>query len=384
MASLYSLTYPLTVLIVLYDSLYGQSSAPGGSCGETLSTRMDRHVFHKHRFSSRVFESRAINTPLECYVNCMKSCRCLSYNICNGGKLCELNFETKASNASLYKQHEECDYYEYEFSKQSPSGECFDPCCTTSSTCLNGGRCQASCMKNNKRFNCDCPDGYGGDNCDIVHTSCASYIQSSDKTPGPRTIHGPNNQIFSVFCHFATEYAMTLVMSYSRINYSIYKTQGLGNDFPRNEDALNWGDYRLSLPRMKGIRDDGSTHWIFTCTYPERGVSDVDYLRSKFSETDIITFKPSGKTCKKKVEYVNIRGKSCEDCSVPFAQTDTKTFSVSGSDIDCGGLTGLNQPRCSPSLYVKYFGFYNCRTDTHKCSEKDDSTTQLWFAHYIG
>ena len=47
----------------------------------------------------------------------MENCRCLSYNVCNGGKLCELNSENKENNISLYEQSDECDYYEYEFKK---------------------------------------------------------------------------------------------------------------------------------------------------------------------------------------------------------------------------------------------------------------------------
>ena len=56
--------------------------------------------------------------PLECYINCMKNCRCASYNICNGGELCELNSEKKENNASLYEQSDECDYHEYQFIKK--------------------------------------------------------------------------------------------------------------------------------------------------------------------------------------------------------------------------------------------------------------------------
>ena len=120
MAGLFAVIFPLKALIIFCHSFIvnGQSLAATSNCGETFSTRMDQHVFPGHRFGSRIIESRTISSPLECYVNCMKNCRCLSYNICNGGKLCELNSETKASDASLYEQHDGCDYHEYGFSKQ--------------------------------------------------------------------------------------------------------------------------------------------------------------------------------------------------------------------------------------------------------------------------
>ncbi len=94
-----------------------RSFADANNCGETFSTRMDQDVFTKHRLRSRVFESQSIGRPFECHVKCMENCRCLSYNVCNGGKLCELNSENKENNISLYEQSDECDYYEYEFKK---------------------------------------------------------------------------------------------------------------------------------------------------------------------------------------------------------------------------------------------------------------------------
>ena len=112
--------YPIqSVKIVFLLSLIicVRSFVDANSCGERLSTRMDQDVFTRHRLTSRVFESQPINAPLECHVKCMKNCRCLSYNICNGGKLCELNSEKKENNISLYKQSDTCDYYEYEFIK---------------------------------------------------------------------------------------------------------------------------------------------------------------------------------------------------------------------------------------------------------------------------
>ena len=113
-------------VIICFLSLinYVQSFAASSSCGEQFSTHMDQDVFPKHRYKSRVIESKPIRMPFECYVNCMKNCRCASYNICNGGKLCELNSEKKENNASLYEQSDECDYHEYEFSKKVGVGIC--------------------------------------------------------------------------------------------------------------------------------------------------------------------------------------------------------------------------------------------------------------------
>jgi hypothetical protein len=105
------------VLIFSLIMCVGLSFADANNCGEKFSTRMDQDVFTKHRLRSRVIESQPINRPLECHVKCMKNCRCLSYNACNGGKLCELNSKRKENNISLYEQSDACDYHEYEFTK---------------------------------------------------------------------------------------------------------------------------------------------------------------------------------------------------------------------------------------------------------------------------
>ena len=82
---------------------------------KTESPRIARHLHHQRRFRSRVIESQPINRPIDCHVKCMKNCRCISYNVCNGGKLCELNSEKKKNNISLYERNSDCDYYEFIF-----------------------------------------------------------------------------------------------------------------------------------------------------------------------------------------------------------------------------------------------------------------------------
>ncbi len=84
----------------------------------TDSLNMARNLYHQRRLRSRVLESQPISNPIECHVKCMKNCRCVSYNVCNGGKLCELNSEKKENNISLYERSDECDYHEFTFTRQ--------------------------------------------------------------------------------------------------------------------------------------------------------------------------------------------------------------------------------------------------------------------------
>ena len=133
-----------------------------------------------------------------------------------------------------------------------------------------------------------------------------------------------------------------------------------------------------------GIRDHGSTHWIYACAYQTRGLSENDYLRLKFSDTDILKYKWAQATyCQQKLEYFNIRGKFCEDCFVNIGQGGA-IFHVSSHGIDCGGLTGLENVKCGDGkLYIRYFGAYDCYDNKFACSTSSSASTQLWFAQYI-
>ena len=65
-----------------------------------------------------MIDSQPISMPIMCHMKCLDNCRCLSYNVCNGGKLSELNSEKKDNNMSLFETSEECDYHEFTFTTQ--------------------------------------------------------------------------------------------------------------------------------------------------------------------------------------------------------------------------------------------------------------------------
>ena len=262
-----------------------------------------------------------------------------------------------------------------------------DTCCSTSKPCVGDGRCKASCMKDNKRFQCvNCPPGHAGERCEIAR-NCAFYAHSSDKAPGIRQIMGNEGNMFPVYCHFTTKYAMTLMMSFTRKNgHDIYHNIPLYHSSERKATEVNFDDYRQSYDRMKFIKDYGSTHWIYTCDYQNRGYNENDYLRAKFSEIDVLNYRSGDVThCTEKFEYINIRGGSCTDCSTNLLQKDDFIFSVIATvHLHCGGLVGTPTGSCSSGGSVRYFGNYLCYNSNHVCSASPESTTQLWFATYIG
>ena len=227
-------------------------------------------------------------------------------------------------------------------------------------------------MKNNKRYVCI-----------VVPRTCAAFFKHP---PGLQVIYDENNSPITVFCQYDSvlKIAMTLVMSFSRDLEQTYAKQSLQNDFPRKKDFHNWEDYRLPLSHMASIRDNGSTHWIYTCSYPSRGLDKIDYLRSKFSVTDILTYRWIEETsCTNIMEYINIRGKFCYECATHISQ-GKYIFNVAGDKVNCGDLSEVKLETCPVGKPVRYFGKYNCYSPNFHCTATSTSTTQLWFGQYVG
>ena len=128
---------------------------------------------------------------------------------------------------------------------QQSSG-CRDQCCSTSEPCLNGARCQASCMENGQRFQCiGCPEGKRGDRCENVARNCAFYEKSANERVALRVIYAADNTPYRTFCYFGNFTHWTLGFSFSVENQHLFKGQPLSNDYPILEDSPNWQKFRL-------------------------------------------------------------------------------------------------------------------------------------------
>ena len=138
-------------------------------------------------------------------------------------------------------------------------------------------------------------------------------------TNGIYNIVDQHNNSFPVYCDFGSEpgYAWTLIQSYSLQNSSAFKNKAFYlHDMPISQDAPEWSSYRLSMSRMKSIRDV-STHWRATCNFLADGIDFCDYIRTSFANTDFLAVpdSPDSNRCIL-YEFVDIRGNRCENCSV--------------------------------------------------------------------
>ena len=172
---------------------------------------------------------------------------------------------------------------------------------------------------------CNCTAGYFGEFCQIKAKSCLDHFKyNRSAVPGNYDIRNDNGVAFTVFCDFdkSEKFAWTLVMSYTLANNDQLKTHPLYKDHPVAENLPNWAAYRLSKARMLSIHSQ-SSHWRATSNYNSDGVVLIDYVRSSFTNVDPLA--KNGNGCKM-MEYVNIRGTGCSDCTIWCNQEDKITF----------------------------------------------------------
>ena len=158
--------------------------------------------------------------------------------------------------------------------------------------CRHGGTCREVCDVNSRRFQCTCPPGYTGHSCQValLPRSCKDVTTFKQvKTNGIYNIVDQQNTSIPVYCDFGSEpgVAWTLIQSHSLQNNDAFRDKAFYlHDVPINQDAPEWNNYRLSMSRMKSIRNV-STHWRATCNFLTDGIDHRDYIRSSFDENDL-------------------------------------------------------------------------------------------------
>ena len=157
----------------------------------------------------------------------------------------------------------------------------------------------------------------------------------------------------------------------------IDRTTPLSINDPVNENSPNWFLYRLTVDRMKSLRDV-STHWRATCSYDKYGINNYkDYVRGKFAEADIFAFLGSG-VCLK-TELVNIRGHTGIYKTAKFWQV-IGTYSPPVIDSSSKGCQF--DPTVGAVNSEDNFGYYGSTNPKFTCTMNGDSTTQWWFGSY--
>ncbi|XP_028403794.1 uncharacterized protein LOC114526401 [Dendronephthya gigantea] len=217
---------------------------------------------------------------------------------------------------------------------------------------------------------------------EITPRSCLDHLKKGHNSDGYYTIYDfQTNDLILVYCDMTSEAgsAWTLVMSYAFKNRNMNQMtrRTLGQDAPVNENSPNWNLYRMSPSQMAYLKSQ-STHWRSTCSFPSYKVDYTDYVRAKFTDFDIMTLLGHG-ICKK-VEYVNIRGHQCAQCTSKWWQVSN----VFAPHIDSSFSGCQFVPTQGSTPSENNFGFYlDGYNRKFRCSSGPLSTTNWWFGGYL-
>ena len=154
-----------------------------------------------------------------------------------------------------------------------------------------------------------------------------------------------------------------------------------------NQTEINWARYRLLKSTVLHLSEK-STHWRTTCEYEKMDIDYVDYLRSKINETnpmayDHRNFANAGQC--RLVEYVNIRGRQCTDCTVFLGQgagcilhsSSVRNSDICGCDFDSSNFLSDCRTGSTEEAYFNCLGA-GCNSGKHRCHTVTESTTQFW------
>ena len=122
-----------------------------------------------------------------------------------------------------------------------------------------------------------------------------------------------------------------------------------------------------------------STHFRATCNFNTDGLVTKDYLRSKTTDFNILVLKKND-SCEK-VEYINIRGYDCYNCTAKMTQKISWHIHGDSYYVDSCQFTSARNGAVKLPGGEDKFGFYGIINRSHRCTTKNtgNSTTQWWF-----
>ena len=236
------------------------------------------------------------------------------------------------------------------------------------------------------KFNCTCPSQAKGRLCEISLSrgpqgSCFDVKATAPQAEsGEYSIEDGSGNLFTTYCDFTSEpdFVWTLIETFT-FSLGVNKDDGYGlwdfqDNWPRNEESLDWNDFRLSKAAMYHIRDQGATHFRATCDFDKPDFDiDAEYLRGKIATVDF--FGPGNDYINSQCfeyERVRVYGGGCDNCT---AETwHGNGYHAHLEDDQCDLKNALSYY----GSHREYFGYYQAVNNGHRCSSSAGSTTQWW------
>ena len=265
-------------------------------------------------------------------------------------------------------------------------------CCQQSDLCPKNKTCKPfnSQEKSWKRFTCECPDGYHGDNCDQPIRSCGGYLDVPRESGIYKVVDSDGSE-YKVYCHFDSDGAWTQSFSFANgsANTSFQQFRNpLSQSHPVGENDLAWSGYRLRKSRMQSIEDDAKLV-LFTCDHIKTSnVEESDYL--KILLTDVVEkfLELSGYGSNLPIQRGKIGGTQLirnDRCLFNLFQYFPANMYASSYLFECGITPSPKSASCNSQSRYSAFGNYDganaCFEIAHRCVISSESTTQLWFGH---
>ena len=175
---------------------------------------------------------------------------------------------------------------------------------------------------------------------------------------------------YQTFCDFTSETGFVWTLLESSALPTKFQDSAIYKDYPVNQNSFAWNKFRLSWSIMNSTLTH-STHFRAPCNFNTDRLVTKDYLRVKTTELNILLLK--GGPCVT-LEYINIRGHDCYNCSVWMIQETTwhlHSDSHYGGDYcqfksaKTGSIAGYSEDN---------FGYYDTVNPLHRCSSRDNST----------
>ena len=254
---------------------------------------------------------------------------------------------------------------------------CSNRCCEDN-PCSNGGTCTELCHHAKQKFNCTCAKGFFGKFCEKGPTWC-KQLQLEAKKPKNSSVYTlydtASKSFFQTFCDLTSEngFVWTLLKSFSWANKD-FKNRPSLKDYPVNQNSFDWNKFRLSLLVINSTLSH-STHFRATCNFSTDGLVTTDYLRVKTAKLDILRL--NSNLCVK-MEYINIRGYDCYNCTALMAQRIKRHLNTDSSVESCQFKSASNGSVKSGGGEDN-FGYYYTINPLHRCTSGDNATTQWWF-----
>ncbi|RDD39591.1 hypothetical protein TrispH2_008126 [Trichoplax sp. H2] len=196
-------------------------------------------------------------------------------------------------------------------------------------------------------------------------------------------IYDSLNRPFTTFCDFNSDvgFVWTLIESLSLANAKKSKyRKSFYYDVSTSGCSINWSEFRLCKSVMKSIADArGSTHFRATCNFNIEDIKGInnhrDYLRVSFCNYPNFFKNVAAHFCTK-MDYVNIRGHTCRQCSIPLYDGGSSYHIL----LQVDHAKNICDKWVVPNTVVHDFAFgdYRYMNSKFTCANSSTSITNWW------